>query len=84
MHFEAKGIPTKNVWHCDETKIGMEDTPGKVYADKGAKRVPVRSSGQHNDNLTGFLVQNAYGNKLPTFIQVAAHDVCKDVKKSGC
>ena len=67
FYLETKGVPTKNVYHGDETKICMEDVPGKVYADAGAKRVPVRTSGQDKDNITGFLVQNAYGDKLPLY-----------------
>ena len=67
FYLETKGVPKKNVWHGDETKIVYEDTPGKVYADAGAKRVPVRTSGQEKDNLTGFLVQNAEGDKLPLY-----------------
>jgi len=55
------------VYHGDETKVWVEETSGKVYADSGAKRVPVRTSGQDKDNLTGFLVQNAYGEKLPLY-----------------
>ena len=67
FYLETKGVPTKNVYHGDETKVWVEETPGKVYADAGAKRVPVRTSGQDKDNLTGFLVQNAYGEKLPLY-----------------
>ena len=46
FYLETKGVPTKNVYHGDETKVWVEETPGKVYADAGAKRVPVRTSGQ--------------------------------------
>ena len=42
------GMETKN-------KVPYEETPGTVYADKGAKRVPVCTSGQEKDNLTAFL-----------------------------
>ena len=64
---ETKGVPVANVWQGDETKIPVEDTPTKVYAEKGAKRVPVRTSGQDKENLTAFLVQNTLGDKLPLY-----------------
>ena len=67
FYLETKGIPVKQVWHGDETKIPVEEPPSKVYADKGAKRVPIRTSGQDKENLTAFLVQNAEGEKLPLY-----------------
>ena len=67
FYLETKGIPVKQVWHGDETKIPVEEAPSKVYADKGAKRVPIRTSGQDKENLTAFLVQNAEGEKLPLY-----------------
>ena len=33
----------------------------------GANNVAVRTSGQKQDNFTGFLVQNFYGEKLPAY-----------------
>ena len=62
-NLETKGVPKKSVWHGDETKISMADTPGKVYADEGA-REHLYEPRQEKDNITGFLVQNAVGEKL--------------------
>ena len=67
FYLETKGVPKKNVWHGDETKIPVEQPPAKVYADTGQKRVPIRTSGQDKENLTAFLVQNTVGDKLPLF-----------------
>jgi hypothetical protein len=67
FYLETKGVPKKDVWHGDETKIPVEQPPAEVYADKGQKRVPIRTSGQDKENLTAFLVQNTVGDKLPLF-----------------
>ena len=67
FYLETKGVPIANCYHGDETKIPVEEPPSKVYADKGAKRVPIRTSGQDKDNLTAFLVQNTLGDKLPLY-----------------
>jgi len=67
FYLETKGYDPKWVYHGDETNQPDEDVPTRVYADLGAKRVPVRTAGQEKDNKTAFLVQNAYGEKLPLY-----------------
>ena len=66
-YFSPNVVPPEHCWHGDETKIPVEETPGKVIADAGQKRVPCRTSGQDKDNLTAFLVQNTNGLKLPLY-----------------
>ena len=56
-----KGVPPEHCWHGDETNIPVQETPGKVIADAGQKKVPCRTSGQDKDNLTAFLVRNTNG-----------------------
>ena len=68
FYLETKGVPPEHCWHGDETKIPVEETPGKVIADVGQKRVPCRTSGQDKENLTAFLVQNTNGLKLPLYL----------------
>ena len=65
-----KGVPPEHCWHGDETNIPVQETPGKVKADGGQKRVPCRTSGQDKDNLTAFLVQNTSGEILSGEINV--------------
>ena len=67
FYLETKGVPPEHCWHGDETKIPVEETPGKVIADVGEKRVPCRTSGQEKENLTAFLVQNTNGLKIPLY-----------------
>jgi len=67
FYLETKGYDPKWVYHGDETNLPDEDVPSRVYADMGAPRVNVRTSGQEKDNKTGFLVQNTYGEKLPLY-----------------
>ena len=67
FYLETKGYDPKWVYHGDETNLPDEDVPTRVYADLGAKRVPVRTAGQEKDNKTAFLVQNSYGEKLPLY-----------------
>ena len=45
----------------------MEEPPGKVCTNAGQKDVPCRTSGQLKDNITAFLVQNTFGEKLPLY-----------------
>ena len=59
-----KGVAPEHCWHGDETNIPVQETPGKVIADAGQKKVPCRTSGQDKDNLTAFLVQNTRGEIL--------------------
>jgi len=67
FYLETKGYDPKWVYHGDETNQPDEDVPTRVYADLEAKRVPVRTAGQEKDNMTAFLVQNSYGEKLPLY-----------------
>jgi len=60
-NLSPKGVPPEHCWHGDETNIPVQETPGKVIADAGQKKVPCRTSGQDKDNLTAFLVQNTNG-----------------------
>jgi len=46
FYLETKGYDPKWVYHGDETNQPDEDVPTRVYADLGAKRVPVRTAGQ--------------------------------------
>ena len=67
FYLETKGYDPQWVYHGDETNLPDEDVPTKVYADLGAPRVHVRTSGQDKDNKTAFLVQNTFGGKLPLY-----------------
>ena len=67
FYLKTKGIDPEYAYHGDETRMPVETIPNKVYAQIGAKRVPVRTSGQDKSGLTAFLVQNSYGSKLPLY-----------------
>ena len=59
---------TTFIWKLKACQLRMFiETPGKVYADKGKKRIPVRTSGQEKNHITAFLVQNMFGKKLPLY-----------------
>lgn len=60
-----KGIPPQNIYNCDETGVTTVQKPGKVFAEKGAKRVGGVTSGERGSLVTMLTAVNAVGHAIP-------------------
>lgn len=55
----------KNIYNCDETGISTVQTPGKILAEKGMKRVGSITSWERGKNITMMCAMSAAGGYIP-------------------
>lgn len=55
----------KNIYNCDETGISTVQTPGKILATKGQKRVGSITSWERGKNITLLCAMSAAGGYIP-------------------
>lgn len=55
----------KNIYNCDETGVSTVQTPGKILATKGQKRVGSITSWERGKNITLLCAMSAAGGFIP-------------------
>ncbi|CAH2102148.1 unnamed protein product [Euphydryas editha] len=55
----------KNIYNCDETGISTVQTPGKILATKGQKKVAFITSWERGKNITLLCAMSAAGGYIP-------------------
>lgn len=58
----------KNIYNCDETGISTVQTPGKILAAKGQKRVGTITSWERGKNITLMCAMSATGGYIPPML----------------
>lgn len=64
MMEQYKFVP-KNIYNCDETGISTVQTPGKILATKGQKRVGSITSWERGKNITLMCAMSVAGGFIP-------------------
>ncbi|XP_018574455.1 jerky protein homolog [Anoplophora glabripennis] len=62
---EKHRFVAKNIYNCDETGISTVQTPGKILAAKGQKRVGSITSWERGKNITLLCAMSAAGGYIP-------------------
>lgn len=62
---EKHRFVAKNIYNCDETGISTVQTPGKILATKGQKRVGSITSWERGKNITMLCAVSSAGGYIP-------------------